>query len=156
MKFENRKMLKALFCICLMAFLTSCIPPFSRAPHPAPSKAKAKYPPGLSKNEPPPWAPAHGRRAKARHYYYYPGSEVYFDGVRRMYFYVEAGTWLMAPRLPSHIHIDINSHVSVELDGDKPYVYHNETVRKYPPGQLKKKHKGKKKKKEKKGKEKWQ
>lgn len=156
MIFTNRNMLKALLYLYLAMFLTSCIPPFARAPHPSSPKEKAKYtPPGLSKKEPPPWAPAHGRRAKRRHYYYYPGPEVYFDGVRRMYFYLESGTWLMAPRLPSHIRININNHVSVELDGDRPYVYHSETVRKYPPGQLKKRNKGKKKKKEKKNKGKW-
>lgn len=156
MKFNNRTMFMSLLYVCLVSFLTSCIPPFARAPHPAPPKAKVKHPPGQIKNEPPPWAPAHGRREKERHhYYYYPSSEVYFDGVRSMYFYMEAGTWLMAPRLPARIHININDHVTVELDGDKPYVYHAETVRKYPHGQMKEKHKNKQEKKEKKGKGKW-
>ena len=143
---KNRKNIFLLY-MTLAVFVTSCVVP--------PTHTVDNIPPGLSKNKPPPGAPAHGRRKKTQyHYYYYPSAEVYFDGVRRMYFYMEAGSWLMAPRLPARINININTHVSVELDGDKPYLYHKEVLRKYPPGQLKKKH-GKKKKKENKGKGKW-
>ena len=39
-------------------------------------------------------------------------------------------------------------HVTLEMDSDKPYEYDREVVKRYPPGQLKKKHK-------KKGKGKW-
>jgi len=36
-------------------------------------------------------------------------------------------------------------HVSIEMDTDKPYIYHEEHKRKYPPGQFKKNGKKKKK-----------
>ena len=38
-----------------------------------------------AKQGPPPWAPAHGYRAKYQ-YYYYPSSYVYFDTKKKLYF----------------------------------------------------------------------
>jgi hypothetical protein len=36
------------------------------------------------------------------------------------------------------IRIDINDYVTLEMDTDRPYEYHNEVVKRYPPGQMKK------------------
>jgi hypothetical protein len=45
--------------------------------------------------------------------------------------------------LPNHLRIGLGDSVSIELDTDKPYIHHAEHVKKYPPGQLKKKNKKK-------------
>ena len=94
------------------------------------------------KKGPPAHAPAHGYRAK--HYYrYYPGCSVYFDSGRKLYFYLKGDHWEVGVSLPNHLRIRLGDSVSIELDTDKPYIHHAEHVKKYPPGQLKKKHKKK-------------
>lgn len=94
------------------------------------------------RNGPPPWAPAHGVRAKQR-YRYYPSSYVYFSEERGMYAYLSDGRWQEARRLPAAIRLD-EDYVIVELDGDKPYLYHDDIVSKYPPHKTKDKKKKKK------------
>jgi hypothetical protein len=94
------------------------------------------------KKGPPPWAPAHGYRAKHL-YYYYPVSGVYFDLERRLYFHLDVGRWRVSASLPRGIHIDLNHYVSLEMDTDKPYVFHSEVIKWYPPGKLKKSHESK-------------
>lgn len=101
-------------------------------------------PPPPSKPAPPPWAPAHGHRAKY-HYYYYPECQVYFDVGRRIYFYYQGGGWQVAASLPSGIQLVAGEYVSLEMDVDRPYVYHEHVVKYYPPKHFKKnKGKGKK------------
>jgi hypothetical protein len=48
---------------------------------------------------PPPWAPAHGYRAKAR-YTYFPTLGFYFDTRIGAYFFLEAGIWTKRTTLP--------------------------------------------------------
>jgi hypothetical protein len=81
---------------------------------------------------PPPWAPAHGYRAK-HHYYYYPGSQVYFDVGRKIYFYPFNGDWRVCATLPVGIRIDTRNYEVLDMDVDKPYVYHSDVAKKYPP-----------------------
>ena len=91
---------------------------------------------------PPPWAPAHGRRPKYT-YRYYPGSRVYYEGGRGVYFYYRDGQWRVSASIPVEIRIDVNNFVSLEMDTDRPYEYDDEVVKRYPPGQLKKEDKKK-------------
>lgn len=91
---------------------------------------------------PPPHAPAHGYRAKHQ-YRYYPDCSVYYDNQRKLYFYIDGDHWEMSVSLPSHLRVRLGGSVSIELDTDRPYIYHAEHVKKYPPGQLKKTHKNK-------------
>ena len=86
---------------------------------------------------PPPWAPAHGYRAKHR-YNYYPSSYVYFDIDRILYFYLSAGQWRVSASLPADIRIEVGESVVLEMDTDTPYRYHTDVVKHYPPGQAKK------------------
>lgn len=79
-------------------------------------------------------------RAARHHYRYFPGTEVYFDTTSNIYFYLSDNIWLSAPLLPSHIRIDLNNFVTMELGGPKPYIYHKETIKRYPPGLRKEKH----------------
>ena len=107
---------------------------------PAPVYAPPPPEPG-----PPPWAPAHGHRAR-HNYYYYPESHVYFDVGRSLYFYYSGTRWQASVALPSGIHISAGEHVTLDMDSDRPYLYHSDVEKRYPPGHLKKKGKGKNKK----------
>ena len=83
---------------------------------------------------PPPWAPAHGRRAKeaaAYTYYYYPSAGVYFSVATGSYFYSTGGSWQVATSLPSTIVVNSGDYVTLELETDKPYLYYNEHKVKY-------------------------
>jgi hypothetical protein len=91
---------------------------------------------------PPPWAPAHGHRAKYR-YHYYPSSHVYFDSERSLYFYYLEDRWHASEWLPNRIAIDKREYVVIDMDIDKPYRFHSDVTRRYPPGQAKKFNKGK-------------
>ncbi|WP_455220751.1 hypothetical protein [Kaarinaea lacus] len=95
-----------------------------------PVKSSAK------KNGPPDHAPAHGYRAQHK-YYYYPDSHVYFDTGRSMYFYLSDGAWKVSASLPGSLKVSLGSHVSIEMDSDKPYSKYSEHRSKYPPGHRK-------------------
>jgi hypothetical protein len=97
-----------------------------------------------NKGGPPPHAPAHGYRAKYQ-YRYYPSCSVYYDYGRKIYFYIKGDHWEFGASLPSHLRIGLGDSVNIELDTDKPYIYHAEHVKQYPPGQLKNKDKKKQK-----------
>jgi hypothetical protein len=90
---------------------------------------------------PPPWAPAHGNRAKHA-YRYYPAERVYFEEKGGAYFYYKDGKWQMSVSLPVSIRVNVNNSVTLEMDTDRPYEYDNDVVKRYPPGQEKKKDQG--------------
>jgi hypothetical protein len=94
------------------------------------------------KGGPPAHAPAHGYRAKHQ-YRYYPSRSVYYDTGRGLYFYLKGNNWEVGASLPSSLRVGLGDSVSIELDTDKPYIYHADHVKKYPPGQMKKKNKKK-------------
>jgi len=100
------------------------------------------YVPAPSDPGPPPWAPAHGRRAKYC-YHYYPASYLYLDTGRAIYFYYSGGDWRASVSLPVGISINRGEYVVLEMETDRPYQYHSDVVRHYPPGQAKKAYKGK-------------
>lgn len=102
------------------------------------STAKSGYPqPQMSKNGPPDHAPAYGYRAK-HSYRYYPDCSVYFDIDRSVYFYLQGDSWRVSVELPDHLRIGLGGYVVVEMDTDRPYLHHQDHMKKYPPGQLKK------------------
>jgi len=90
------------------------------------------------KNGPPAHAPAHGYRAKHQ-YRYYPSRSVYYDTGRGIYFYLKGKNWEVGASLPTNLRVGLGDSVSIELDTDKPYIYHADHQKKYPPGQMKKK-----------------
>lgn len=94
------------------------------------------------KEGPPPWAPAHGYRAKHR-YLYYPSSYVYFDTERKLYFYYNAGGWQVSVGLPTGICINADDYVTLEMDTGEPYKFHQDVVKRYPPGHQKHTREGK-------------
>jgi len=98
---------------------------------------------GTHRHEPPPWAPAHGYRAKY-HYRYYPDSQVYYNINKDAYFYYRNGRWDTSGYLPDRIRIDTKNYVALEMDTDRPYRYHSEIKKEYSPRKSKKeKDKGK-------------
>lgn len=84
-------------------------------------------------NGPPPWAPAHGYRAKHR-YRYYPSSQIYFDEGREIYFYYDNGQWRTTVRLPGRIRAQLGEAVTLEMDTDQPYEYHGQVLKRYHSG----------------------
>jgi hypothetical protein len=83
-----------------------------------------------------PYAPA-GHRG-TYYYDYYPDPGVYYDRGRNIYFYHDEGHWKESPSLPPAYHVDRNNHRELHLDTDKPYNYHSDVNKQYPPGQQKK------------------
>ncbi len=82
-------------------------------------------------------APAAGPHV-TYHYHYYPDSAVYMDTGRKLFFYYNGERWMTTTLLPAEVQVDWKNYVVLEMDTDKPYRHHAETVRKYPPGQRKK------------------
>lgn len=82
---------------------------------------------------PPPWAPAHGYRAKTRHVYF-PDQNFYFDVQKNVYIYMSDDKWQVAVKLPSlYAEIDLKGAVKVELelDTDSPQKYNSDHIVKY-------------------------
>ena len=89
-------------------------------------------PPSYEEQGPPPWAPAHGHRAKYR-YRYYPSNEVYFDMGRGLYFYYRDRSWRASVSIPASISANISSgFVSLEMDTARPFIHHHEVQKRYP------------------------
>jgi hypothetical protein len=83
------------------------------------------------KGGPPPWAPAHGYRAKHQ-YRYWPGSQVYFAPERGVYFWLGENGWQMGANLPGGLRLSGDT-VTLDMDAARPYQWHREVVRRYPP-----------------------
>jgi hypothetical protein len=97
------------------------------------------------KNGPPPWAPAHGYRAKTRQVYF-PDQNFYFDTQKGVYIYLNGKNWEVSAKLPSifgGIDLNVAAKVELDLDTDTPQKFNAAHQTKY-----------KKKGKEQKGKEK--
>jgi hypothetical protein len=60
-----------------------------------------------------------------------------------VYIYYGGGRWRVGVSLPRGIRLDAGEYVTLEMDTDKPYRYHDEVRRHHPPGQLKNRGKGK-------------
>ncbi|MBI4190294.1 MAG: hypothetical protein HY525_07115 [Betaproteobacteria bacterium] len=79
--------------------------------------------------DPPPWAPAHGYRAKQYSYVYYPVREIYYAPESRMWFWMNGGAWQFGASLPVEYRQYTGSGgVSIVLESDRPYVYHEHVV----------------------------
>ena len=108
---------------------------------------KAEHKHKHTKGGPPAHAKAHGYRAKHK-YRYYPDCSVYHDAERGLYFYIKGGNWEVGASLPNNFQMGLGESVSLELNTDRPYTYHADHVKQYPPEKMKK-NKGKKNKKHK-------
>jgi len=80
---------------------------------------------------PPPWSSSPHRRTYT--YYYYPGSDVYYRTDSHLWFYLEGRDWRSSAHLPDFVRVDFGRAVPLQLDDDRPYVYHQKVVAYYPP-----------------------
>ena len=101
------------------------------------SKAEHKHKHKHKSGGPPAHAKAHGYRAKHK-YRYYPDCSVYHDAKRGLYFYIKGGNWEVGASLPNNLQMRLGESVSLELDTDRPYTYHADHAKQYPPGKMKK------------------
>lgn len=84
---------------------------------------------------PPPWAPAHGFRAKTR-YVYFPEYNFYFDLEKKVYIHFQAGKWSLSIELPSrlgNLNLRNASKFELELDIDNPQIYNTEHQMRFRP-----------------------
>lgn len=82
---------------------------------------------------PPPWAPAHGYRAKTRHVYF-PDHNFYFDVQKSLYIFLSGSKWQVGTKLPSlYAGIDLKeaAKVELELDTDSPQKHNADHKVKY-------------------------
>ena len=81
--------------------------------------------------DPPPWAPAHGWRAKHR-YVYYPSAEVYYAPETRMWFWLGGNGWQAGVSLPLALqgYVQVGG-INIGLDVDRPYLRNDYVVRRY-------------------------
>ncbi len=81
---------------------------------------------------PPPWVRTHWYH-RSYAYYYYPGADVYYRPADHVWFYLDGGAWRFGARLPDHIRLDFGRAVSLTLESDRPYLFHERVVAYYPP-----------------------
>lgn len=106
------------------------------------------------RDDPPPHAPAHGRRREFA-FTYYPSARVYYAPDQQRYFWFKGGKWTVGARLPATITVSESEACTVVLDTEVPYSRHAEVeaaIRRdrskgqgkgWGPGTSKPKHKGK-------------
>ncbi len=86
---------------------------------------------GAAFAKPPPWAPAHGERAR-HHYVYYPNGEIYYAPQRRMWFWLSASGWQAGVSLPMALRAYVRvGGVDIDLETTHPYARHAEVVRRH-------------------------
>ncbi len=103
---------------------------FTAAPGDVNAQGKGNNKAKVAKKEtgPPPWAPAHGYRAKTR-YVYFNEYNVYYDHDRGVYISLSGNNWQVTAKLPSILSsVDLNAAVKIDLDfsGDDPQKYNKD------------------------------
>jgi hypothetical protein len=97
-------------------------------------KSKEKQKTEKKGGGPPPWAPAHGYRAKTR-YVYFKDYPVYYDNDRGVYISLSGSNWSVSAKLPSILAgVDLVAAAKIDLDfsGDKPQAEYDAHKKKYP------------------------
>lgn len=77
--------------------------------------------------DPPPWAPAHGHRAKVEReyrYVYYPARQVYYEPQQHLWFWMNGGSWQFGVNLPMQYQPYVTTGVPVVLETSRPYTQH--------------------------------
>lgn len=91
---------------------------------------------GAALADPPPWAPAHGYRAKEYHYVYYRdySTPIYYSPEQRLWFWFDGGNWQIGASLPAAYQAYVGSGgVSITLDAARPYEREDYVVEHYGP-----------------------
>lgn len=85
---------------------------------------------------PPPWAPAHGYRAKTR-YVYFTEYNFYYDNNRGVYIYLSGNNWEVSASIPNLFKtVNLTAAVKIDLDfdADDPQKYNADHKKKYKKG----------------------
>lgn len=80
---------------------------------------------------PPPWAPAHGYRAKTRHVFF-PAYNVYYDLIKGVFIHPVGPKWVITPKPPLLLKgVDLKKAKQVELDlnVDNPHKHNAEHIK---------------------------
>jgi hypothetical protein len=88
---------------------------------------------GRKETGPPPWAPAHGYRAKTR-YTYFTDQNFYYDNNRGVYIYLRGKNWEVSSKIPDAFkNVNLSAAVKVDLDyaADDPHKYNKDHKNKY-------------------------
>lgn len=75
---------------------------------------------------PPPWAPAHGYRAKTRHIYF-PQQNMYYDLQKNVYIFLNHGNWMVSASIPAvygRIDLRMAKQIQIAVNSSYPYRYH--------------------------------
>lgn len=117
----------------LLAFVFVHSESFAQSKGKSQQKEKAHF---KKETGPPPWAPAHGYRAKTR-YVYFSEHNFYYDNSRGIYIYLSGRNWEVSASIPSLFKsVDLNAAVKIDLDftADDPQKYNADHKRKYKKG----------------------
>lgn len=68
-------------------------------------------------------------------YYYYPHADVYFHIYTGYYWYFDGRVWRRVHRLPPRIYLSPQYRVLLRIPDERPYKYHEDHRRRYPPPQ---------------------
>ena len=97
------------------------------------NKVKTSY---KKETGPPPWAPAHGYRAKTR-YVYFQDHNCYYDNDRGVYIYLKTGSWEVSAKIPDllkNVDLSVAIKIDLDLDADNPQKFNAEHRKKYAKG----------------------
>lgn len=84
-------------------------------------------------NGPPPWAPAHGYRAKTKQIYF-PEHNFYFDVEKGVYIYLKGANWEVNAKLPpifGGIDLKIAKQVELNINSNEPQKFNSSHQEKY-------------------------
>lgn len=82
---------------------------------------------------PPPWAPAHGYRAKTRHIFF-PEFNFYFDITKGVYIYLSGTKWLTNQNPPvflSGINLKTTKQIELDVNINNPQKFNKDHIVKY-------------------------
>lgn len=129
-----KKIILRTFLIVTITFLAFMDTTMAQGKNKSKNKAK-KERVGKKKNHgPPPWAPAHGYRAKTR-YVYFKDHDVYYDNERGVYISISGKGWKIEAKLPDvlkNIDLKIAAKIELDFDGSNPHKSHKSHLVAYP------------------------
>jgi len=95
-----------------------------------PKKEKTSY---KKETGPPPWAKAHGYRAKTR-YVYFTEHNFYYDNNKGVYIYLSGKNWEVSASIPSlfkNVDLGVALKVDLDLEADDPQKYNVDHKKKH-------------------------
>jgi len=66
-------------------------------------------------------------------YYYYPSVGIYFQYSTGFYYYPSGRIWIRTRVLPPRFRLHPSDRVHLHIESNKPYLYHNNHIKKYKP-----------------------